>query len=355
MVSDRTKARGPVRVLITDDSDLSRLVLRELLSSDPDIEVVATASSGHEAVELNAQLEPDIVTLDLHMPGLDGLATTQRIMQSRPTPVLIVTSSDFWQRKDDVFGAFKYGVVDVIEKPGSAGSTRAGQVLIEKVKLLSRIRVSGTIWPRLSQPPRPLDTAKAPAGELQIVAIGASTGGPKAVHQVLEPLPRDFPLPIVVAQHMSASFVDGFAHWLTTNLSLEARVAKPFDRPTPGTVLVAPGGTNMVLDRRGIVRTTDEPAPQSVQPSVDLLFSSVARFYGAGTIGVVLTGIGKDGQQGMTDIRAAGGVTLIQDEESCVVFGMPGAALAAGVVDETVPIESLGHRLLELVRLSARR
>ncbi|MBW2522901.1 MAG: chemotaxis-specific protein-glutamate methyltransferase CheB [Deltaproteobacteria bacterium] len=348
------KRRGPVRVLIADDSDLSRLVLRELLSADPEIEVVGTAASGADAVELTLELRPDIVTMDLHMPDLDGIASTQRIMKERPTPVLIVTSSDFWQRKDDVFGAFKYGVVDVIEKPSSTENSRQAQVLIEKVKVLSRVRVSGTIWPRLSQAPRPQLTVSPPATDRAILAIGASTGGPKAVHQVLAALPQDFDLPIVVAQHMSASFVDGFAHWLGTNLALKVRVAKPFDRPVPGTVLVAPGGTSMVLDKRGVVRTTDEPAPQSVQPSVDLLFSSVARAHGAGTIAVVLTGIGKDGQQGMADVKEAGGITLIQDEESCVVFGMPGAALAAGVVDEVVPIDRLGERIGELLRLSAR-
>lgn len=353
-MSASDNANKPVRVVVVDDSDLSRLVLQELLSSDPAIEVVGTAASGYEAVDLTVRLEPDIVTIDLHMPELDGLATTHRIMKRRPTPVLIVTSSDFWQRKEDVFGAFKYGVVDVIEKPDHAGSSRAGQVLIDKVKLLSRVRVSGTTWPRLSQQPARL-TARPPRTDRRIIAIGASTGGPKAVHQVLEPLPRDLDTPIVVAQHMSASFVEGFAAWLGANVSLEVRVAKPCDRPAPGMVLVAPGGTSMVLDRHGVVRTTDEPAPQAVLPSVDLLLSSVARAYGAGAIGVVLTGIGKDGQQGMVDIKQAGGVTLIQDEASCVVFGMPGAALAADAVDEVVPIEQLGARLAALCRGCASR
>lgn len=350
---DTEPPRKPVRVLITDDSELSRLVLEQLLSADPDIEVVGTAASGEEAVELTVQLRPDIVTMDLYLPGIDGIASTQRLMQRRPTPVIIVTSSEFWQRKDDVFAAFKYGVLDVIEKPNSATDERAARILVDKVKLLSRVKVTSDVWPTMSQRPRARSAAQPPAADHRAILIGASTGGPRAIQQVLQALPGDLSVPVLVAQHMSPSFVPGFADWLDQTVDLAVRMARAGDVPTPGLVLLSPGGTSMVLDKRGVVQLSDEPPPQNVLPSVDLLFSSAARHYGAGAIGVVLTGIGKDGRQGMTDIKGAGGVTLVQDEGSSVVFGMPGAALRAGVVDEVAHIDVIGTRLMELVRNSA--
>jgi len=337
-----------VRVLVADDSELARVVLRQVLGSDPGITIVGMATSGHEVIDMVEELEPDIVTMDLRMPGLDGLSASAEIMRRCPTPVIIVTSSGIVERKEDIFAAFKYGVVDVIQKPDAAGDSPAARALVEKVKILSRVRVSGDVWTPggRSQSLRPL--AKPVWRDTKAIGVGASTGGPRALHRVLSGLPADLPIPVLVVQHMSEGFVPGFADWLRNDLELNLRVAQEGDRPRPGHVLLAPGGANMLVDGRGIVRLNKERPPTGLLPSVDVLFESLARAYGADTLGVVLTGIGRDGAQGMAAIKAAGGVTLAQDEASCVVFGMPSAAIAVGAVDEVLSLDLIAERLLTL-------
>ncbi|RLB48824.1 MAG: chemotaxis response regulator protein-glutamate methylesterase [Deltaproteobacteria bacterium] len=340
--------QGKVRVLIADDSELARVVLHRLLSSDPEIEVVGMATRGDEVADMVERLAPDIVTMDLRMPGLDGLAATAEIMKRCPTPVIIVTSSGIVGRKDDVFASFKYGVVDVIQKPDAVGSSPAALTLIEKVKILSRVRVSGDVWsPGLrSKSLRPL--VKPVWRDTRAIGVGASTGGPRALHRVLTGLPADLPMPVFVVQHMSEGFVPGFAEWLGVDLALDLRIAQDGDRPRPGQVLLAPGGANMLVDERFIVRLNKDPPETGILPSVDVLLLSLARTYGADALGVVLTGIGKDGAQGMAAMKAAGGVTLVQDERSCVVFGMPNAAIAVGAVDEVLSLDLIADRLLTL-------
>ncbi|MBW2458677.1 MAG: chemotaxis-specific protein-glutamate methyltransferase CheB [Deltaproteobacteria bacterium] len=340
--------RGKVRVLVADDSELARVVLRQVLGADPGIEIVGMATSGTEVVDMVEELTPDIVTMDLRMPGLDGLSASAEIMRRCPTPVIIVTSSGIVERKEDIFAAFKYGVVDVIQKPDAAGDSPAARALIEKVKILSRVRVSGDVWSPggRSQSLRPL--AKSVWRHTKAIGVGASTGGPRALHRVLSGLPGDLSIPVFVVQHMSEGFVPGFAEWLTADLNLRLRIAQDGDRPRPGHILLAPGGVNMLVDTRGIVRLNKERPTTGIMPSVDVLFLSLARVYRADTLGVVLTGIGKDGAEGMAAIKNAGGATLVQDEESCVVFGMPSAAIAEGAVDEVLSLDLIAGRLLSL-------
>lgn len=340
--------RGKVRVLVADDSELARVVLRQVLGSDPGIEIVGMATSGTEVVDMVEELTPDIVTMDLRMPGLDGLSASAEIMRRCPTPVIIVTSSGIVERKEDIFAAFKYGVVDVIQKPDAAGDSPAARALIEKVKILSRVRVSGDVWSPggRSQSLRPL--AQPVWRNTKAIGVGASTGGPRALHRVLSGLPGDLPMPVFVVQHMSEGFVPGFADWLGADLKLRLRIAQDGDRPRPGQALLAPGGANMLVDSRGIVRLNKEMPATGLMPSVDVLFRSLAQVYRADTLGVVLTGIGKDGAEGMVAMKEAGGVTLVQDEATCVVFGMPSAAIAEGAVDEVLSLDLIADRLLSL-------
>lgn len=348
-MTDSSAPSRLVRVVVVDDSDLARLVIQELLSQEPDFEVVGTASSGAEGVELVVELEPDIITMDLRMPGMDGLATTAQIMKRRPTPVLIVTSSDFRNREQDVFAAFKHGVVDVLEKPSPGGDPQVARSLVEKVRLLSRIQVTRDPLadrPSVAPPRRRARARRGP--RVDAIGIAASTGGPRALETVLSALPADLPVPVFVAQHMSAPFMEGFVRWLDDNVDIAVKLGAPGHLAEPGEVLIAPGGANMVLVAPGFVRLRSGSLEEGILPNADVLFSSLAACYGRKTAGVVLTGIGRDGTEGMKSIKAAGGVTLVQDEGSCVVFGMPKAAVGEGVVDEIVALDQLAGRLIEL-------
>ena len=355
----REAGRKPVRVVVADDSALARQVLCELFASDPEIEVVGVAQNGMEAVAVVARVRPDIVTMDLRMPGTDGLAATAEIMRCTPTPVLLVTSSDFRLREADIFDSFRFGIVDVLEKPAlTEDGTRsdAARILIEKVKLLSRIKVTQTDRKPVARSPQAGTGGRgAQTGGARAIGIGASTGGPRALPEVLGRVPPDLAAPVLVAQHMSGPFVPAFAEWLGAESSLPVSVAHDGETPRPGRVLVAPGGLNMVLDDAGVVRLNSDPAPAGIRPSVDLLLASLARVYGARAVGVVMTGIGKDGTEGLRAIQRAGGTTLVQDAASCVVAGMPSAAVAQGVVDAVVELELLGKRLAELVARAPRR
>ncbi|MBI4703078.1 MAG: chemotaxis-specific protein-glutamate methyltransferase CheB [Deltaproteobacteria bacterium] len=345
-----------VRVLVVDDSPLARQIVRAVLSADPDIEVVGMAAGGQEGIDLVLRLRPDIVTMDLRMPGLDGLAATAEIMRRCPTPVLIVTASSFWQRQHEVFASFKYGVLDVLEKPSApsdAAFSAAGRILVEKVKILSRVKVAllapAPSWHRPSR-----RRASPVRGRRRAIGIGASTGGPRVLLDLLRDIPAELAAPVFVAQHMSEGFVEGFAKWLSAEARRSVLVAQDGALPEAGQVWLAPGNKNMVLVPPGVIHLDDGPAPAGIRPSVDALLASLAATYGAGAVGVVLTGIGKDGSQGVLAVKQAGGVTLVQDEASSVVYGMPSAAVQTGAVDEVVPLERLASRLTELVGLVRR-
>jgi two-component system, chemotaxis family, protein-glutamate methylesterase/glutaminase len=349
---DRGTKRAPVRVVVVDDSALAREVLRELLDGDPEIEVVGVAQDGKEAVTMAEQLRPDLITMDLRMPGTDGLAAAAEIMRRVPTPVLLVTSSDFRRRQHDIFDSFRFGIVDVLEKPELSPDgvhSAAARILLEKVKILSRIRVSSSGREPRQRPAVEPGAPRIGAHRSRAIGIGASTGGPRALPEVLGHLPYGLPVPVLVAQHMSGPFVPAFAEWLAAESALPVAVAQDGMIPRPGQVLVAPGGLNMVLDRTGTVRLNSAVAPAGIRPSVDLLLGSLASVYGAGAVGVVLTGIGKDGTEGLRMIKRVGGVTLVQDAASCVVAGMPTSALAEGVVDAVVELHAMGPTLRRLV------
>ncbi len=337
----RTAKSAPVRVLIVDDSAVTREVLSTLLNSDPDIRVVGQASTGAEAVELTATLRPDLVTMDLMMPGMDGMEATRRIMARHPTPVLFLSS---YFDKDGTYSradAIAAGALDVVEKPALMPDWRwhnAAGTLVQKVKSLSKVPVIAHIHGArklLAREESQHEAFSGPASD--VVAIGASSGGPRVIEVLLSGLPPTFALGIVIVQHMTDGFTTSMMRWLQERCALQIKVAEEGDAIVPRRVLFTPETLHMVIRIGGRVHLSDAAPVNGHRPSIDVTFQSIAKVYGARAAGVLLTGMGSDGARGLLSIRQAGGVTLVQDEESSPIFGMPRAAIELGAAQQVMP------------------
>ena len=343
--------RGPIRVVIADDSLVAREMLSTILDSDPAIEVVGTATTGVEVVELVRRLRPDPVTMDIHMPQMNGLEATERIMAFSPTPILVVSSSVHGEGIGLAFDALKLGALEVIKKPEPrdwADLGRIGKDVLRKVKILAQVKVITHVRGRRDRREEyPLGAALHSVTH-GVVAIGSSTGGPSALLAVFEALPADFNAPILVAQHIADGFVPGLVTWLDAASAIKVVAAEHGTIPLPGTAYVAPTGTDMTLDGKRIALVP--PASGQVYvPSADSLFESVAFAYGKRSIGVILTGMGADGAAGLKRMHDLGASIIAQDEESCTAFGMPKAAIDFGAVDRVMPLARIGPAIAELV------
>ncbi len=342
-----------IRVLVVEDSLTVRKRLVEVLGADPEIEVVGEAADGKEGIELCRALRPDVVTLDMMMPVMTGLAATEYIMAYCPSPILIVSSSTNRGEVFKTYDALAAGALDVLEKPTGEeeeGGWEAG--LVGRVKLVSRIKVithpRARLGPgrRAAAPPETREPAERRAG-CRLVALGASTGGPGALVTILRSLPPDFPLPLLIVIHLGRPFAGPFAEWLDGQSPLRVAYASDGQAlPRAGAVL-APPGFHLAL-REGKLRLTEDPERHSCRPSVDVLFESVAREAGAGGAGVLLTGMGRDGAEGLLAIRRAGGVTISQDEATSVVYGMPREAALLGAASQVLPLDRIAPALLRL-------
>ncbi len=346
-----------IRVLVVDDSALMRALISEIVSADPKIEVVGTARNGVEAIAKVEKLAPDVVTLDVEMPELGGLAALRRIMRKSPTKVVMLSGVD---AADVTYEALSSGAVDFVAKPAGPFSPNIAEVADE---LLSKIHVAAQANLRPLRARRETERAKgarrqaakaprdrgAKAPELRIVAIGASTGGPAAVETVLSGLPADLPAACLVVQHLPAGFSSAFTRRLGRFGRLEVREGKTGDKVVPGVVYVAPAGLHMTVADRPtlgpVIRLDQTPAISGLRPSADRTMESVAKVSGAGSIGVLLTGMGSDGAAGMRTIKQAGGLTIAQDEETSVIYGMPRAAVEDGVVDRVVPLSKVASEI----------
>jgi len=347
-----------IRVLIAEDSCTTRALLVELFASDPDFQVVGEAGDGREAVEMTRSLRPDIVTMDVRMPRMDGLEATRHIMVETPTPIVVVSAT---LGTDDVAAsmrAIRAGALTALSKPPgpSAPDFEAARAkFLGTIRALANVKVVGhrlRHYVRSQPSPRPSssdvghDTRAYRAG---VIAIAASTGGPGALRNVLDALPYDFPAPILVVQHLSPGFLDGFATWLDGTSRLRVKVACEGDRVVRGHVYIAPEDRHMVVTQSGTLRALCDPAVDGFRPSASVLFESVANVYGRSACGVILTGMGRDGVQGLRRLRELGGRIIAQDEQTCSVFGMPAAAIDEGLADFVLPISLVAGKLMAMV------
>jgi two-component system, chemotaxis family, protein-glutamate methylesterase/glutaminase len=338
-----------IRVLVVDDSAVVRKVIAEELSRYADIELVGTAVDPFVARDKIVELRPDVVTLDLEMPRMDGLSFLAKLMRYHPMPVVILSS--LTPRNSELaMKALDLGAVEVLCKPGAAYSTKdIAQPLVHAIRSAAVAKISAA-------PPRPArpDERRLPENLLvqtthKIIAIGASTGGTRAIEAVLTRMPRTAP-GIVIVQHMPEHFTASFAQRLNEVCALEVREAHDNDHVVPGTALVAPGNRHMVLTRSGgtyLVRIKDGPRVHYQRPSVDVLFNAVAQTAGRNAVGAILTGMGADGARGLLAMRASGAYTLAQDEASCVVFGMPKEAIKLNAAEEVVSLDAMAAAILQ--------
>jgi two-component system chemotaxis response regulator CheB len=344
-----------IKVLIVEDSPVAQEFLTYILSADAGIEVVGVARNGAEAIDTVPRLHPAVITMDIHMPVMDGFEATRRIMETMPTPIVIVSGSTSSTEMASTFRAMEAGALAVVLRPPSMyhpAFEECAKELLRTVKLMSEIKVVRR-KPRVAQKSMPVcidgegpDFAPISAARIPLVAIGASTGGPPALKTVLSGLPKDFRLPLLIVQHIAPGFTRGFAEWLANSSSRPVHVASDGEAPLPGHAYVAPDGFHLGVTKGPLIELSSGP-PESggLRPSVAHLFRSVARVLGSSSVGILLTGMGRDGAQELKGLRAAGALTIAQDEASSVVFGMPGEAVKLGAAIHILPPESIASLL----------
>lgn len=344
-----------IRVVVAEDSLTVRELLVEILQSDPEIQVVGQAKDGAEALELAVRLKPDLVTMDIHMPIMDGFAATKEIMVQAPTPILIVSSSTSGRDVELSLNAMRAGALMVVAKPDDLRSARFDgrrDELVAMAKAMARVKVvrrwGGRAESRAVRPAAPPRVVGPPV-PVRLVAIAASTGGPAALQRILAALPRDFAAPVVVVQHIATGFAQGLADWLSASCNLRVKVAEHGEPLLKRSVFLAPDDRQLGVSPDGRVVVVDAPPVNGFRPSGTYLFASAAKGYRASLAAVILTGMGSDGVEGLKAVRAAGGRVLAQDEASSVVYGMPGEAVAAGVVEAVLAVDAIAPRLAELV------
>lgn len=333
-----------MRIAIVNDMRLAIEALRRVVASVPDASVAWIAEDGRQALEKCRADRPDVVLMDLIMPVMDGVESTRRIMAECPCPIVVVTAT-VDGNASKVYDALGHGALDAVNTPtlGPAGDVGGAEALVRKIEMVRRMRriAPAPIAAAASAPP--CEPPVRREGE-RLVAIGASTGGPQALAKVLSALPRDFPLPIVVVQHVDAEFVPGLVRWLGDQVGRTVRLAEPGPL-RPGEVLVAGHNRHLVVDAAGRLAYRDEPSELAHRPSVDVLFQSLAERGAAGGVAALLTGMGRDGAAGLLALRQAGWCTIAQDRGSSVVWGMPGAAVQLGAACEVLPLEEIAARI----------
>jgi two-component system chemotaxis response regulator CheB len=343
-----------IRVLVVDDSPVVRAILVSMLASVPGFDVAGQAADGEEAVRLTASLRPDVITMDIRMPRMNGLDATRQIMRATPTPIVVVASSVYESDLNIAFNAVEAGALTVVEKPRGLSEADFDAVrdqLTTTVRLMSDVQVV-TLWSsdrqatQVTRRPVRLDTWQALRPE--VIAIGASTGGPGILHQILRSLPSDFSIPVVVVQHITPGFGPGFAHWLDSVTPLGVALAQEGERLAPGRVFIAPDDLHLTITPGGIVRLERSEPISGRRPSATRLFESAAKTFGAAALAIILTGMGDDGANGLAAVRQKGGRVIAQNEESCVVFGMPKVAIERGIVDQVLAPDDIASTLRNL-------
>ncbi|MBI4641551.1 MAG: chemotaxis-specific protein-glutamate methyltransferase CheB [Candidatus Tectomicrobia bacterium] len=354
-----------IKVLIVDDLPVVQELLLYILDSDSDIQVVGIAHNGEEAIEAVKRVKPNIITMDIHMPKMDGFEATRKIMEISPTPIVIVSAGEGSETVATTFKAVEAGALAVVQRPMGIGHPDheiTAKEFVQTVKLMSEVKVVKR-WARPSEGRRaeprqqeeptlvvPPDVAlKQLPVKIKLVAIGASAGGPLVIQTILSKLPKDFPVPIVIVQHMAAGFIEGFVEWLNQTSDLSIHIATHGEQILPGHVYVSPDGFQMKVEIGGkILLIKDEPE-NGHRPSVSYLFRSVARAFGKNAVGILLTGMGKDGAEELKLMKEKGAVTIVQDKESSLVYGMPGEAIKLDAATYLFPPDGITAALENLV------
>ncbi|MBC2657661.1 chemotaxis response regulator protein-glutamate methylesterase [Pseudomonas sp. MSSRFD41] len=333
-----------MKIAIVNDMPMAVEALRRALAFDPSHEVVWVATNGAEAVQYCAELTPDLILMDLIMPVMDGVEATRRIMAESPCAIVIVTV-DRQQNVHRVFEAMGHGALDVVDTPalGAGNAQQAAAPLLRKILNIGWL--IGQSGSRVRSAPHPLRNGVA---RRSLVAIGSSAGGPAALEVLLKGLPKDFPAAIVLVQHVDQVFAAGMAEWLSSASGLPVRLAREGEPPLSGTVLLAGTNHHIRLLKNGTLAYTAEPVNEIYRPSIDVFFESVASYWNGDAVGVLLTGMGRDGAQGLKLMRDQGYLTIAQDQNSSAVYGMPKAAAAIGAAAEIRPLDKIAPRLLEI-------
>jgi two-component system chemotaxis response regulator CheB len=346
-----------IKVLVADDSQVTRMLLVQLLNSDPRIQVIGAVNDGQAALDfLDTGVDrPDVVVMDIHMPRLDGFEATRRIMETRPLPIIICTATAAIQDVAVAFRSMEAGAVACVEKPVALGADFEPRLhnLLQTVRLMSEVKVVRR-WNRPRSTPAilPANGVANPrvvnAGT-RLIGIGASTGGPLVLQTILSGLPKDFPVPLLIVQHIASGFLPGMVDWLSQTTGLRVHIAAHGATPLPGHAYVAPDDFHLAADARGHMVLAREEAESGLRPAVSYLFRSLADAYGANAVGVLLTGMGKDGAAELKRMRARGAYTIAQDRDSSIVHGMPGEAIELGAATHVLPADKIAGALIAQV------
>jgi two-component system, chemotaxis family, protein-glutamate methylesterase/glutaminase len=336
-----------IKVFLVEDSQIALELLQRIFRTTPKVEVVGTARNGQEALAKIPEVNPDVICTDLHMSPIDGLELTQAVMANFPRPILVISNSVQEDDTKNIFGLLQAGAVDIFPKPTSGDYKEYELVrdrLLAKIEMLSKVTVKAKSNPATQA--TSLDRASGDTGTIRALAIGASTGGPQAIHKIVTSLPADFPIPIICAQHIGDGFLNGLVSWLKDDAKLTVKVAQIGETPAPKTVYFAPEKAHLEFDAQGKFIYSNFTASTGTCPSIDVLFRAIARVYGRDSASIVLTGTSTDATAGTEAIAAAGGITIAQDEQSCLVFGMSKLAIASGKVQHTLNLAEIAPFLI---------
>lgn len=346
-----TKVRPPVRVMMVEDSPVVRHLLTHIIQRDPRLSVAAAFGSAEDALRELAVVKPDVISMDVRLPGIDGLEATRQIMTENPTPIVIIAGDLEDASLQISMNALRAGALSVVEKPVAASHAnyeRIADTICTQLYIMSQVAV---VRRRMIGAGRP-NAPASPEVDLTppaVIGIATSTGGPPALARLLSTLPAGLPVPILVVQHMGAVFMEGFASWLASVAPQRVKVAEDQELAKGGTVYIAPGDTHLEIGRGGMLRLSKVPAVGGQRPSGTLLFRSITQSYGARGLGVLLTGMGEDGAQGLLELRRAGGRTIAEDQTSAVVYGMPAAAVRLGAATVSLPLSLIAPRIMMML------
>lgn len=346
--------KNKIRVLIADDSAFMRRIISDLIDSDPELTVIDTARNGEDALKLIDRLNPDVITLDLEMPKLNGLETLKKIMSTSPKPVVMISHLTQEGAKTTL-ECLDAGAMDFIPKPSGSISldfAKVAEDLTEKIKMAynnfkpKKVRRSSRIKRKKRRIPK---TSFSTCCKEMVVALGTSSGGPRALKEVIPLLPENFPAGMIIVQHMPPGFTKSLADRLNMESKIRVKEAEEGDKIEPGLALLAPGDYHLEIKDGGIVTLNKKPTLWGVRPCVDYMMETLAPLYQDRVIGVIMTGMGRDGANGMADIKKYGGQTIVQDEESCLVYGMPRAVVERDLADHILPLERIPRKIVQLL------